>query len=48
MFGAQAGSRYELARGVRIHLLVEDNVGTFYAASTAGWRSSRWTLRYER
>jgi hypothetical protein len=32
VFGAQAGTRYELAHGMRLHLLGEDNVGTFYRA----------------
>ena len=32
VFGVQAGSRYELATGMRLHLLAEDNVGTFYRA----------------
>jgi len=30
VFGAQAGGRYDLGPGVRLHLLAEDNVGTFY------------------
>ena len=30
VFGVQAGSRYELATGMRVHLLAEDNLGTFY------------------
>jgi hypothetical protein len=28
--GAQAGARYRLGEGVRLHALAEDNVGTFY------------------
>jgi hypothetical protein len=36
VFGAQAGSRYQLARGMRIHLLVEDNVGTLYRGQYRG------------
>ena len=34
--GAQAGGRYRLGEGVRLHLLVEDNVGTFYSAQYRG------------
>ena len=30
VFGVQAGSRYELAQGMRLHFLAEDNAGTFY------------------
>jgi hypothetical protein len=36
VFGAQAGGRYVLGPGVRLHLLLEDNVGTFYAAQFRG------------
>jgi hypothetical protein len=34
--GAQAGARYRLGDGVRLHLLVEDNVGTFYLGQYRG------------
>ena len=30
VFGAQAGGRYLLGQGMRLHLLAEDNVGTYY------------------
>jgi hypothetical protein len=30
VFGVQAGSRYELATGMRLHLLGEDNAGSLY------------------
>jgi hypothetical protein len=30
VFGAQAGGRFRLGEGARLHLLVEDNIGTFY------------------
>ncbi|HEY2730848.1 MAG TPA: hypothetical protein VGK52_12980 [Polyangia bacterium] len=36
VLGAQAGGRYRLGQGVRLHLLVEDNVGTFYASQYRG------------
>jgi hypothetical protein len=36
VFGAQAGGRYRLGEGVRLHLLVEDNVGTFYESQYRG------------
>ena len=36
VFGAQAGGRYRLGDGVRLHLLVEDNVGTFYESQYRG------------
>ncbi|HVR01291.1 MAG TPA: hypothetical protein VMT47_04115, partial [Polyangia bacterium] len=36
VLGAQAGGRYRLGEGVRLHLLVEDNVGTFYAGQYRG------------
>lgn len=32
VFGAALGGTYTLGPGVRLHLLAEDNVGTFYAA----------------
>ena len=35
-FGAQAGGRYRLGPGVRLHVLAEDNVGTFYYAQFRG------------
>ena len=34
--GAQAGARYRLGEGVRLHVLVEDNVGTFYLGQYRG------------
>jgi hypothetical protein len=34
--GAQAGARAQLGPGVRLHLLVEDNVGTFYTSQYRG------------
>jgi hypothetical protein len=36
VLGAQAGGRYRLGEGVRLHLLVEDNLGTFYAGQYRG------------
>jgi hypothetical protein len=36
VLGAQAGGRYQLGEGVRLHLLLEDNVGTFYAGQYRG------------
>jgi hypothetical protein len=30
VFGVQGGGRYQLGRGVRLHLLAEDNFGTMY------------------
>ncbi len=36
VFGAQAGSRFVLGEGVRLHLLVEDNVGTYYESQFRG------------
>jgi hypothetical protein len=30
VLGVQAGARWEAGTGVRLHLLAEDNVGTFY------------------
>jgi hypothetical protein len=32
VFGAQAGGRYRLGEGMRVHLLGENNVGTYYAS----------------
>jgi hypothetical protein len=34
--GAQAGGRYLLGPGVRLHVLAEDNVGTYYYAQFRG------------
>jgi len=36
VFGAQAGGRWVLGQGVRLHLLAEDNVGTYYASQFRG------------
>ena len=36
VFGAQAGGRWPLGQGVRLHLLAEDNVGTYYASQFRG------------
>jgi hypothetical protein len=36
VLGAQAGGRYRLGEGLRLHLLVEDNVGTYYAGQYRG------------
>jgi hypothetical protein len=36
VLGAQAGARYQLGEGVRLHLLAEDNVGTFYRGQYRG------------
>ena len=36
VFGAQAGSRHQLGPGLRLHLLVEDNFGTFYTSQFRG------------
>jgi hypothetical protein len=36
VFGAQAGGRLRLGRGARAHLLVEDNVGTYYESQFRG------------
>ncbi len=30
VFGAQIGGRYQMTQGMHVHLLVEDNVGTYY------------------
>ena len=35
-FGAQAGGRWQLGRGVKLHLLAEDNVGTYYKSQFRG------------
>jgi hypothetical protein len=29
-FGAQAGGRWQLGQGVKLHVLGEDNIGTYY------------------
>ena len=34
--GAQAGGRFQLGAGVRLHLLVEDNAGTYYQSQFRG------------
>jgi len=36
VFGAQAGSRYQLAPGMRMHFLAEDNTGTLYRSQFRG------------
>ena len=36
VFGAQAGGRWRLGQGVRLHLLAEDNVGTYYRSQFRG------------
>jgi len=36
VFGAQAGGRWVLGQGVRLHLLAEDNVGTYYLSQFRG------------
>jgi hypothetical protein len=36
IFGAQAGGRFQLGPGERLHLLVEDNVGTYYESQFRG------------
>jgi hypothetical protein len=36
VLGAQAGARYQLGANVRLHVLVEDNVGTFYTSQYRG------------
>jgi hypothetical protein len=36
VFGAQAGTRFQIAEGMRLHLLAEDNVGTFYRSQYRG------------
>jgi len=36
VFGAQAGGRWLLGQGVRLHLLAEDNVGTYYRSAFRG------------
>ncbi len=36
VFGAQAGSRYQLAPGMRVHFLAEDNAGTLYRSQFRG------------
>ncbi len=36
VFGAEAGGRFRLGQGVHLHLLVEDNVGTYYESQFRG------------
>ena len=36
VFGAQAGGRFRLGQGVHLHLLLEDNVGTYYESQFRG------------
>ena len=36
VFGAQAGGRWLLGQGVKLHLLAEDNVGTYYTSQFRG------------
>ncbi len=36
VFGAEAGGRLRLGQGVHLHLLVEDNVGTYYESQFRG------------
>ena len=36
VFGVQAGGRFRLGEGTRLHLLIEDNFGSFYAAQYRG------------
>jgi hypothetical protein len=36
VFGAQAGGRWLLGQGVRLHMLLEDNVGTYYFSQFRG------------
>ena len=36
VFGLQGGGRVQLGPGVRLHLLLEDNVGTFYSSQFRG------------
>jgi hypothetical protein len=36
VFGVQAGSRYELAQGIRLHILAEDNFGSLYRSQVRG------------
>jgi hypothetical protein len=35
-FGAQAGGRWQLGQGVKLHVLAEDNVGTYYRSAFRG------------
>ncbi|HXU03306.1 MAG TPA: hypothetical protein VN903_20210 [Polyangia bacterium] len=35
-FGAQGGGRWQLGQGVKLHLLAEDNFGTFYKSAFRG------------
>jgi hypothetical protein len=36
VFGLQAGGRYQIGHGIRLHLLLEDNFGTTYASQFRG------------
>jgi hypothetical protein len=36
VFGGQAGGRFRLGQGVHLHLLLEDNVGTYYESQFRG------------
>ena len=36
VFGVQAGGRYQLGPGARLHALLEDNFGTYYASQFRG------------
>jgi hypothetical protein len=36
VFGLQAGGRYQMGPGVRLHLLLEDNFGTYYLSQFRG------------
>jgi hypothetical protein len=36
VMGVQAGGRYQLGPGLRLHILAEDNFGTFYKAQFRG------------
>jgi len=36
VFGARAGGRFEVGRESRLHLLLEDNVGTYYESQFRG------------
>jgi hypothetical protein len=36
VFGVQGGGRFVLGEGIRVHLLIEDNVGTYYESQFRG------------
>lgn len=36
VFGMQAGGRFQVGKGQRLHLLVEDNIGTYYESQFRG------------